>query len=88
MPSLGHQQYQDSIGEWIETCGDQPGVAEALYFYQDVLLVLWHLDLEPARPVLERCWADNPRGGCRASSKSSSASRTLPTRRTCSSASP
>jgi len=63
MPSLGHQQYQDSIREWIETCGDQPGVAETLYFYQDTLLVLWHLDLEPARTVLERCWSQNPRGG-------------------------
>ena len=64
MQSLGHQQYQGSIREWIEMCGNQLGVEEALYFYQDVLLVLWHLDLEPARPVLEQCWAKNPRGGC------------------------
>jgi len=63
MPSLGHQQYQDTIREWIESCGEQPGVAETLCFYRDTLLVLWRLDLEPARPVLERCWAENPRGG-------------------------
>jgi len=63
MPSPGHQRYQDSIRVWIESCGDQPGVAETLYFYRDTLLVLWNLDLEPARPVLEQCWAENPRGG-------------------------
>ena len=51
------------IREWIESCGEQPGVAETLYFYRNTLLVLWNLDLEPARPVLERCWAENPRGG-------------------------
>jgi hypothetical protein len=64
MQSLGHQQYQDTIREWIKKYGGQPGVAESLYFYRDVMLVFWRLDLEPARPALERCWAKNPRGGC------------------------
>jgi hypothetical protein len=63
MPSPPHEAYQTSIREWIPAHVDEPDVVPLLERYADALLVLHELDLEPARPVLEACYADSPRGG-------------------------
>jgi len=38
-------------------------VAQRLEQHKDATLVLWHLDLEPARRILRDCYAPKPRGG-------------------------
>jgi len=63
MSEDGHEFYRNSIRKWIRKHGDEPGVRDELSKYADVLLVLWYLDLEPARPTLKACYAPNPRGG-------------------------
>jgi hypothetical protein len=49
--------------EWFRAHGHEPDVAERLEQYKDAALVLWHLDLEPARRILRQCYAPSPRGG-------------------------
>jgi hypothetical protein len=48
--------------EWFRTHGSEPDVAESLELYKDAALVLWHLDLEPARRILKQGYAPHPRG--------------------------
>jgi len=55
--------YQKFVLEWFKKHAHEFGVVEQLERFKDAALVLWHLDLEPARPVLARCYAPNPRGG-------------------------
>lgn len=62
MPTPEHEAYRSSVLEWFRKHGEEPGVADELERYGDALLVLWHLDLSPARPVLQRCYAPSPRG--------------------------
>ena len=63
MPSPRHQAYQKSVRQWCTTHAREPDVVPQLKRYADEALLLWHLDLEPARPGLVQCYADNPRGG-------------------------
>lgn len=63
MPSAELVAYRSSVLEWFREHAHQPGVAEALQLYGPAALVLWHLDLEPARPLLMQGYASNPRGG-------------------------
>jgi len=61
--SPGHEQYRTFVEDWFKEHGAEPDVAAQLERHKEAALVLWHLDLEPARPVLARCYAENPRGG-------------------------
>jgi Transposase DDE domain len=63
MPTLAHVAYQKFISEWINNHKHEPDVASSLEYLADALALLWHLDLEPAREVLQQCWAANSRGG-------------------------
>jgi hypothetical protein len=63
MPSPKHAEYQNFVRMWIRDHRDQPDVADTLRRHEQALLVLWNMDLEPARPILEACYAPNPRGG-------------------------
>jgi len=63
MPSQKHIDYRTFIEKWFKKHGCEPDVAEQLERYKEALLILWEMDLEPARPVLERCYAPSPRGG-------------------------
>lgn len=63
MPTRNHEVYQNSVRLWFHLHGLEPEVAGELIRYQRAALLLHHLDLEPARPVLMQSYADNPRGG-------------------------
>jgi hypothetical protein len=63
MPSNGHAAYRSLLEMWIRNHAHVPAIVEQLRRYKVALLVLWHLDLEPARPLLQACYAENPRGG-------------------------
>lgn len=63
MPSPQHIAYRKSVLEWSREHAHEPDVAATLARHGMAALVLWHLDLEPARPVLMQGYADNPRGG-------------------------
>jgi hypothetical protein len=63
MPSPSHQAYRTSVLSWFRNHGHEPDVARTLETLAEPMLVLWHLDLEPARPILRRGYAPNPRGG-------------------------
>ena len=62
MPSSGHQSYREALQKWIREFSDDSDVRRTLERYAEAVLVLWHLDLEPARPILRRGYAQNPRG--------------------------
>lgn len=63
MPSPEHQAYRNQLLFWFRSRAADPGVAEQLERYRDVAAALWELDLEPARAVLQGCYAPSPRGG-------------------------
>jgi len=63
MPSPSHEAYRKFVLSWFRIHGHEPDVAETLDKHAEAVLVLWHLDLEPARPILMRGYADSPRGG-------------------------
>ena len=63
MPSPGHEAYRQSVVDACRVHAQVPDFEEQLQRYQSEALVLWALDLEPARPVLEACYAPSPRGG-------------------------
>jgi len=63
MPSSGHQTYRDFIQEYIKKCQNDPYLLEKLNQHARTLQILWNLDLEPARPILQQGYAINPRGG-------------------------
>ncbi len=62
MPSHKHQHYCIDIALWIREHGHEPGIVEEIELFAPALLVLWQLDLEPARPILASCYAKSPRG--------------------------
>lgn len=63
MLSPDHQAYRAGLRSWCRTHGREPDVAAQLTRYGNALVVLWELDLAPARPVLQACYAPDPRGG-------------------------
>ncbi len=63
MPSPEHQSYRNQVLFWFRSHAAEPGVAEQLERHQEAAAALWELDLEPARTVLQGCYAPNPRGG-------------------------
>lgn len=62
MPSHEHQAYLINIVLWFKEHGHESGVAEELELLAPALLVLWNLDLEPARAILAAGYAKSPRG--------------------------
>jgi len=65
MPSSRHEVYQNSVAAWFRERRGGTAAAAGLRRHADAAAVLWSVDLEPARPVLERCYARKPRGGRR-----------------------
>jgi len=63
MPSPEHEAYRNSLLLWSCHHAQEPDVAPALERFKDALQILWHLDLEPARPILAAGYAPSPRGG-------------------------
>jgi hypothetical protein len=63
MVSPTHEQYRARLHGWLLSNWADPQVSEAVRRFLGALLVLWHLDLEPAREILTQCYAPNPRGG-------------------------
>ena len=63
MPSPGHQAYRKNLAVWIEKHREDQDLVAQLQRLAPVVLVLWHLDLEPARTVLMKGYAKHPRGG-------------------------
>jgi len=62
MPSPQHEAYRRHVLEWSREHSHEPGVAAALERHAEAVLVLWELDLAPARPFLRQGYADNSRG--------------------------
>jgi len=62
MPSSEHQAYREFLREWIRNHSHEPDVTESVDRFGESALVLWHLDLEPAKPILSQGYAQNPRG--------------------------
>ena len=62
MPSPQHIAYRKHVQEWSREHAHEPDVPEVLQRYAEPVLVLWHMDLESARPFLMQGYADNPRG--------------------------
>jgi hypothetical protein len=62
MSSSNHRVYQNGVQLWIHHHRCEPGIAAELMRYAKAAVVLWHLDLEPARPILMQGYAANPRG--------------------------
>ena len=52
MPSPEHEAYRNSLLPWSRHHAQEPDVAPALERFEDALQILWHVDLEPARPIL------------------------------------
>ncbi|MFH1130651.1 MAG: hypothetical protein V1754_04910 [Pseudomonadota bacterium] len=63
MPSHGHVAYREFIRQWIAQHRNIRNVNGALERHAEAIMVLWHLDLEPAWPILKQGYANNPRGG-------------------------
>ena len=63
MPSPAHQAYRNFLRSWCSKHAHEPHVANSLKLHANAALVLWHLDLGPALPILKQCYAPNPRGG-------------------------
>jgi len=62
MPSSRHEEYREFVRHWVSSRRHEPYVVAALARQAEALRVLWELDLEPARPVLQQGYAQNPRG--------------------------
>ena len=62
MPSQQHEVYRTHVHDWIQAHREDPSVRASIEAYGEAALVLWHLDLEPARVILMQGYAENPRG--------------------------
>lgn len=62
MPSPGHEAYCEFVRQWVRRHENNSEEVKGLERYAEAALVLWHLDLESARPVLKAGYAENPRG--------------------------
>lgn len=60
MVSRAHEEYRAKLRGWLLLQSAQE--RKRLMQMADVICVLWHLDLEGARPILGRCYAARPRG--------------------------
>lgn len=63
MTSPDHDQYRDSLQRWLVAHWADPQFRKTVRRHLGSLLLLWHLDLEPARPTLMQGYAPSPRGG-------------------------
>lgn len=63
MPTPRHEAYRDSLAHACSQRAHDDDFVAQLQRYQLEALVLWTLDLEPARRVLQACYAPSPRGG-------------------------
>ena len=54
MRSPEHVAYRKHLLEWSRNHAEQPDVVAGLERYKEAALVLWHLDLAPARPFLQQ----------------------------------
>ena len=58
-----HASYHESVERRIRAYVGAPSCTAAVKNLLPAILVLWYLDLEPARGPLQRCYARSPRGG-------------------------
>lgn len=62
MPSPAHELYRDHLRAWCDS-HRSPDLQARIALECDKIAMLWELDLEPAREVLQSCYAASPRGG-------------------------
>lgn len=62
MPSSRHEEYRNFVFNWINNHQKEPEAVAGFENHAEALLLLWHLDLEPARAILMQGYAKNPRG--------------------------
>ena len=65
MPSPQLDLYQTSLSAALQALADDPDREREIFNYADAVMLLWHLDLEPARPVLEAGYAGDRRSADR-----------------------
>ena len=65
MPSPEHEVYLEVLTQAIRNLGQDSDRLKELKYYQDAVLLLCCLDLGPAKPILERCYSESPRGSTR-----------------------
>lgn len=63
MTSPDHDQYRRQLHQWLTEHWADPQFRKTARKHLGSLALLWHLDLEPARPVLMQGYAPSPRGG-------------------------
>lgn len=62
MPSPEHQTYQDQLVLALCKLAHEPDRRRCIDNYAVAIVILYHLDLSPATPILEQGYADSPRG--------------------------
>ena len=62
MPRHEHEVYRRHVLEWSRANSWDPDVVAALERYGEAALILWHLDLSAAQPILLQGYAENSRG--------------------------
>ena len=62
MPSEEHVTYQNSVRTIFHQHRDDPNYLDLLKLFANAIFVLLELDLEPARPILQACYAEKCRG--------------------------
>jgi len=63
MTSPDHAQYRAQLQQWLVSHWADPQFRKTARKHLGSLMVLWHLDLEPVRPILMEGYAPSPRGG-------------------------
>ncbi len=61
MPDLSHEQYQNLLRTKLAKLALDPERAPEIDMYAEPILILAHLDLDPARPILERGYGSDRR---------------------------
>ena len=63
MPSPEHEQYQTQLRKALRDLAIDPDLRRKIDQYADAIVVLEHLDLQPAALIITACYAHSPRGG-------------------------
>jgi len=63
--SPDHQLYLDHLAHSIPVLAGEVSALSELKYHRDTILLLSVLDLGPAKPILERCYSEVPRGSPR-----------------------
>lgn len=63
MPTPEHEAYRKGVLLGFRARAADPDIAAQLELHMKAAAILWELDLSPAKPLLQGCYAANPRGG-------------------------